>query len=129
MAKRLNKCILISAVTLCVGCAYALFCRLTGLGIPCLFHLATGLNCPGCGVSRMLLSLLRLDFPAAFHYNAVLFCLLPVLLGLFGAEVEGALDEDGCGRVGRLAEALPMDRFLTPRRNQQSTVVYGKINA
>ncbi len=83
MAKRLNKCILISAVTICVGCAYALFCHFTGWGLPCPIHLVTGLNCPGCGVSRMLLSLLRLDFAAAFHCNAVLFCLLPVLLGLF----------------------------------------------
>ena len=44
-----------------------------------------------------------------------------VLLGLFGAEVEGALDEDGCGRVGRLAEALPMDRFLTQCRERLNT--------
>ena len=105
MTKRLNKCILISAVTLCVGCAYALFCRLTGLGIPCLFHLATGLNCPGCGVSRMLLSLLRLDFAAAFHYNAVLFCLLPVLLGLFGLWIYQYVRWGG-DRSGRVSRAL-----------------------
>jgi len=60
-----------------------MFCRVTGWGLPCPFHLLTGLNCPGCGVSRMLLSLLRLDLPAAFGYNAVLLCLLPVLFALF----------------------------------------------
>ena len=79
MRQRLNRCIRISAAILGVGCAYALFCHLTGWGIPCPFHALTGLNCPGCGVSRMLLSLLRLDFAAAFRYNAVLFCMLPLL--------------------------------------------------
>ena len=73
-----------SAAILCVGCAYAVFCSLTHWGIPCPFHLVTGLNCPGCGVSRMLLSLLRLDFAAAFRYNAVLFCMLPLLALLLG---------------------------------------------
>ncbi len=82
MRERRNKCIRISAVLLCVGCAYAAFCSLTGFGVPCLFHLFTGLNCPGCGVSRMLLSLLRLDFAAAFRYNAGLLCLSPLLLTL-----------------------------------------------
>ena len=60
-----------------------MFCRLTGLGIPCPFHLLTGLNCPGCGVSRMLLSLMEGDLNAAFGHNAVLLCLLPVLAALF----------------------------------------------
>ena len=87
MRARLKKCILTSAAILCVGCAYAVFVRLTGLGIPCPFHLVTGLNCPGCGVSRMLLSLLRLDFRAAFRYNAALLCLSPVLLGVFGVHI------------------------------------------
>ena len=105
MAKRLNKCILISAVTLCVGCAYALFCRLTGLGIPCLFHLATGLNCPGCGVSRMLLSLLRLDFRAAFRYNAALLCLSPVLAAVLGVHVV-RYARTGSRKSGPLLEAV-----------------------
>lgn len=85
MRQRLYRFIRISAATLGVGCAYALFCRFTGWGIPCPVHLITGLNCPGCGVSRMLLSLLRLDFAAAFRYNAVLLCMLPILALLFGS--------------------------------------------
>lgn len=35
-----------------------------------------------------------------------------VLLDLFGAEPEGVLDEDGCGRTGWLPEALTMQEFL-----------------
>ncbi|QBJ98664.1 DUF2752 domain-containing protein [Rhodococcus sp. ABRD24] len=30
-----------------------------------------GINCPGCGSTRMLYSLLHLDVPAALQYNAV----------------------------------------------------------
>ena len=82
MKSRLARLARISAVILLVGCAYSLFFSLTGWGIPCLFHLVTGLNCPGCGVSRMLLSMMRLDFAAAFRYNAVLFCMLPALAAL-----------------------------------------------
>ena len=82
MRARLIKCIGISAVILAGGCAYAAFCLLTGFGLPCPFRLVTGLSCPGCGVTRMLLHLLRLDFAAAFRSNAVLLCLLPVLAAL-----------------------------------------------
>ncbi len=45
-------------------------------GIPCLFHKVTGFYCPGCGISRMLLSLLSFDFYQAFRFNPLLFILL-----------------------------------------------------
>ena len=67
-----------------VGLGYALFVRLTGWGIPCVFHLLTKLECPGCGVTRMCLALLRLDFYAAARYNLLLLCLLPVAGVLYG---------------------------------------------
>ena len=35
-----------------------------------------------------------------------------VLIRLLGAEPEAALDADGCGRIGTLAEAMPFDSFL-----------------
>ena len=37
---------------------------------PCLFKLATGYDCPGCGSQRVIHSLLTGDFAAAVHYNA-----------------------------------------------------------
>lgn len=46
--------------------------------IPCVFHELTGYYCPGCGVTRMLISLLRLEFNQAFHYNCFLFVLFPI---------------------------------------------------
>jgi len=83
MRNRIKKTIVVSATVLLFGCAYAFLYSKTGFGIPCLFHLLTGYNCPGCGVTRMLISLFSLDFPAAFSYNACLFAITPVLLYLF----------------------------------------------
>ncbi len=53
-----------------------------GFGIPCVFHLITGLKCPGCGVTRMFLHLASLEFKEAFYDNICLFCLLPPALVL-----------------------------------------------
>ena len=39
------------------------------LKIPCLFKVVLGIECPGCGITRAYLSVLRLDFEAAFMYN------------------------------------------------------------
>ena len=48
----------------------------TGSGIPCIFSEITGLSCPGCGISRMLISMLKLEFYQAFRYNPLVFILL-----------------------------------------------------
>lgn len=64
-----------------IGFGYYLFVKLTNWGIPCIFYKMTGMLCPGCGVSRMLISLIQLDFVTAAKYNLLLFCLLP--FGIF----------------------------------------------
>ena len=46
----------------------------------CIFLKMTGYKCPGCGAQRMLHSLLHFDFVAAFHYNAYLLTVFPVLV-------------------------------------------------
>lgn len=45
--------------------------------IPCIFHEITGLWCPGCGITRMILSILKMNFYQAFRYNPLVFILMP----------------------------------------------------
>lgn len=73
---RVKRLALVSAVVTVLGVLYALFMKLTGFGIPCVFRLVTGLKCPGCGVSRMCLALLELDFKAAFAANPAVFLMI-----------------------------------------------------
>ncbi len=45
----------------------------------CVFRLATGLNCPGCGGTRSLYWLLHGDLSQAFWFNPLLIIALPFL--------------------------------------------------
>ena len=65
------------AFILAIGFIYAVFYLAAGFGIPCPFKAVTGLYCPGCGISRMFMYMLRFDFPAAFSSNCAVFCVLP----------------------------------------------------
>ena len=64
---------------LAAGFSYLLFCRTTGLSLPCPFHAATGLDCPGCGITRLMLALSEGDLAGAFHANEAIFILGPIL--------------------------------------------------
>ena len=55
---------------------------LTGKVQVCLFRFHTGLPCPGCGLTRAFLALLRGDFRASVQFHALL---LPVLFTLLAA--------------------------------------------
>lgn len=66
---------------------YYIFTRLTGLYIPCVFRLVTGLKCPGCGVSHMAVHAAHFEFAEAFTSNPLLFIMIPFLLGLFVVRV------------------------------------------
>src|SRR2546430_10985014 len=43
----------------------------------CVFHVLTGLQCPGCGTTRALHHLLHGDIAGAFRLNAMLFAVAP----------------------------------------------------
>ncbi len=62
--------------------AYLVYFWITGNGIPCFYLSNYGYQCPGCGLSRMVFSILRLDIPAAFSYNPVGFVALLVWNGV-----------------------------------------------
>lgn len=53
-----------------IGLAQTVLVALRLPGWPCAFRQATGIPCPGCGLSRALALLLRGDFPAALAFHA-----------------------------------------------------------
>lgn len=55
--------------------------RFTGIG--CFIKHFTGIPCPGCGITRALFALLRLDFASAFNYNPLIFCMPYVFAYIF----------------------------------------------
>lgn len=52
----------------------------TGIMLQCPLYKLTGLQCPFCGGQRMLFAMLHGEFKAAFFYNPLLFCALPLVL-------------------------------------------------
>lgn len=63
-----------------------LFMSLSGIGCP-IKHL-TGISCPGCGMSRAMGCLLRLDLSAALAYHPLCVAMPPVAAGLVYCEVK-----------------------------------------
>ena len=88
-----------------VGLGYAFFIQKTGYTIPCVFYKITGFYCPGCGVSRMCLSLLKGDIKAAFYANPMIMICIPILC-LVG--VKSLFDE----RKYRKIKEKQIDRIL-----------------
>ena len=78
--QRIKKVVKAGVLIGILGLIYGLFSLKTGIKIPCVFHEITGLYCPGCGVTRMCLSLMKLQFYEAFRSNIGLALALPVLL-------------------------------------------------
>ncbi len=72
---------------LAVVLVYAIF-HITGIGCPIRF--VTGVSCPGCGMTRAWLSLLRFDLARAFYYHPLF--LLPavaLVVYMFKARIPG----------------------------------------
>lgn len=72
--KKLRLAAVLSIWTLAVASlvAYVIHFNLRGFGLPCTFHLLTGLDCPSCGMSRALSALSKLDFVSSLSYNPFL---------------------------------------------------------
>lgn len=83
MRRRALRLLKQHAVVVVLGLAYAIWLKVTDLGIPCLIRSMTGYRCPGCGISHMCMELLEGHINAAFSCNRGVFVLLPVLLILW----------------------------------------------
>lgn len=84
MKERLLQTIFYTIGAIICGIAYIGWCSISTLRIPCLFYELTDLYCPGCGVTRMCLALVKLDFRMAFYNNRALFICIPfgLILGV-----------------------------------------------
>lgn len=83
MKKRLICEIKRGLLLLFAAAALVFIFAFTKRGVPCPFYMVTGLLCPSCGATRMVMSLLKLDFYGAYSYNRALFLSLPVLIFAF----------------------------------------------
>ncbi len=80
MKKRLLKVLIINTLIILLLISYYYLNKYFHIGIPCLFYKITSFKCPGCGITRMLFSILKLDFKSAFFYNPVVFILFPFII-------------------------------------------------
>ncbi len=80
--KELKNSLLLTAIYIAILLVFWAF------DIPCFFKEFLGINCPGCGMSRAVLSAVKFDFYRAFSYHPM-FWSLPVLYlyFLFGGKV------------------------------------------
>jgi hypothetical protein len=73
--------IIVLAIVTCAGVFFHLFEIDFITHLPtrslCPFHALTGLECPGCGMTRAMISLGQLKFSAAVGYNL---CSMPLLV-------------------------------------------------
>lgn len=79
--KKIDKGFYLLTVTV-IG-VYAVSVLITGNGIPCYIKELTHFYCPGCGITRMFISLFKLEFYQAFRYNPLIFILLFLTLLFF----------------------------------------------
>ncbi len=63
---------------LLTGIYIAMIGIMQALGISCVFRYFLGFTCPGCGMTRAVISALRWDFVAALEYH-LMFWSVPIL--------------------------------------------------
>jgi hypothetical protein len=83
--------IVLCGLALLVFAAFCLRSQGPGAGwLPgCLFHRMTGLDCPGCGMTRAAHATLHGDLAAAFRFNPLGMVLLPLAMIGIGLEIAG----------------------------------------
>lgn len=83
--KRIKKVLLSFFIITTILLIYFLICyKYSFLKIRCVFHEITGLNCPGCGISRMISSFIKLDFKSGIKYNYFLGYTFLILIFMIG---------------------------------------------
>ncbi len=86
MKVRLRRVILVLIGALLFAVLYVIFWKMTGIGFVCPIQKLFGLDCPGCGITRALWALLRLDFRGMLSANL----LSPLIIGYIGYSILAA---------------------------------------
>lgn len=87
--KRLRRLLVLLAGLLTLGLSYAWIVSSLGAGIPCPFYQFTGFFCPGCGVTRMCMALLRGEWGEAWAANPGVCLLVPPMTVLLVCRAVG----------------------------------------
>lgn len=80
MKKRIKKVIFLTILAFGFLLGYYFLNYKYNFSIPCLFHKITNFYCPGCGITRMIFSLLKGHIYEAFRCNPFVFILFPFLI-------------------------------------------------
>ncbi len=78
MKKKIIKIIILIIILI----AYLILGKIFNIYLRCPIYETFHVYCPGCGLTRMLLSILKLNFYQAFRYNPLVFIMLPFSLFL-----------------------------------------------
>lgn len=68
---------LVAAAVIAVAAIYYYRVDPADGGVPCMFKLITGYDCPGCGTQRALHAVLHGDISGAWHFNPMIFFAIP----------------------------------------------------
>lgn len=71
--------IAVAVVVILSATVYWFYDPSTSIFPKCPVYALTGLQCPGCGAQRALHAFLHGDFATAWHFNALLFLMVPVV--------------------------------------------------
>lgn len=121
--KKLDKRILIGLGVVGAGVFYLKVLAPTfHIHIPCPFKHVTDFDCPGCGMTRLTLSLLEGDVYQAFRYNSLLFVLIPFFILYYTLLSKGKKKSSDYVLYGMLVMTIvfgvlrntPMFSFLAP---------------
>ncbi len=84
------------------------------LNLQCPIRALTGVSCPGCGMTRAVMSLVRLDFKDALYYHPMVFAVIPVaaVLALLNLKQKESLRKLFIIAVCLLLVAVYLYRFI-----------------
>ena len=89
LGKRTFLALAVVILAVALATAYYFFDPVEVRWMPrCIWKVATGTDCPGCGSQRMAHALMHGDFVGAWHANAYALCMLPVVIFLLWLEFD-----------------------------------------